>query len=81
MNHVRAETLTTERVIPPGTNSPPEEISTHAIDSNYNVDNTFGGHIDTTSFWDNLMARVAQKWLQLKNIDTIYVNPIAYDCK
>jgi hypothetical protein len=28
------------------------------------------------------MARVAQKWLQLKkNIDTIDFNPIAYDCK
>ena len=27
------------------------------------------------------MACVAQKWLQLKNIDTIDFNPIAYDCK
>ena len=27
------------------------------------------------------MARVAQKWLQLKTFDTIDFNPMAYDCK
>jgi len=28
INHLRAETLTTGRVIPSGTNSPPVEVST-----------------------------------------------------
>ena len=28
MNHVSAEALTTESIIPPGTNSPPAEVPT-----------------------------------------------------